>query len=73
MSHDLFRGAMPKGFAWEVLDVKKFDPETMTATVTWRHWGTLTGKWEPKNLEGDGRHIEMRGDLTAKAGFIFGH
>ncbi|KAH9567311.1 hypothetical protein CY35_03G023100 [Sphagnum magellanicum] len=40
-SHEVFRKAMPEGFAWEVLDVYSGPPEV---AFKWRHWGKMTGK-----------------------------
>lgn len=56
LSHDLFRGAFPKGFAWELLKVLSKPPEVI---FTWRHWGVFAGSY--RGHQGHNETIEMFG------------
>jgi len=55
-SHDIFRGAFPSGFFWEVLEVYSPPP---VVTVKWRHWGDFTGEY--KGFAPTGQRVEMFG------------
>lgn len=55
-SHQLFRGAFPGGFAWEVLEVYSGPPKI---AFSWRHWANFTGNY--KGRKGNGDLLEMFG------------
>ncbi|XP_033760563.1 pathogen-related protein-like [Pecten maximus] len=59
-SHQLFRQAMPGGFAWEVLEVFSGPPKV---SFTWRHWGKWEGKY--KDCEPTGENLELTGSCVA--------
>ncbi len=42
-SHELFRGAFSKGFAWELLEVYSGPPKV---AFSWRHWGMFSGEYK---------------------------
>lgn len=60
-SHDAFKSAFPKGFAWEVTEVLTGPPNV---TFKWRHWGDFEGEYAghlPTN-----KRIEMYGMALAR-------
>ncbi len=57
----LFRGAFPKGFLWEVLEVYSGPPNI---AFKWRHWGTFTGSY--KDYSPTGETIEIIGMSVAQ-------
>ncbi|XP_033647791.1 pathogen-related protein-like [Asterias rubens] len=59
-SHDVFRGAFPNGFPWEVLHVFSGPPRV---AFSWRHWATFDGSY--KENVGEGQLVEMHGFLVA--------
>ncbi len=42
-SHELFRGAFSKGFAWELLEVYSGPPKV---AFSWRHWGIFSVEYK---------------------------
>mmetsp|Transcript_26855 Transcript_26855/g.58600 ORF Transcript_26855/g.58600 Transcript_26855/m.58600 type:complete len:239 (+) Transcript_26855:110-826(+) len=60
-SHDLFRSAFPKGFAWEVAEVLAGPPNV---TFRWRHWGSFEGEYA--GFKPTGKVIEMFGVAIAR-------
>lgn len=60
-SHDVFLGALPGGFFWEVLEVIAGPPDV---TFKWRHWGKFDGEY--KGFAPTGETIEMFGVTVAK-------
>ncbi|CAH1269082.1 Hypp4094 [Branchiostoma lanceolatum] len=56
-----FRGAFPKGFPWEVLEVSSGPP---TIAFTWRHWAQFTGQYMGR--QGNGQLIEMCGSAVVE-------
>ncbi|WAQ93879.1 PRPX-like protein, partial [Mya arenaria] len=60
-SHDIFRTALPGGFAWEVLDVYSGPPDV---SFTWRHWGNWEGHYN--EVPPTGENIEMIGHCVAR-------
>eukprot|EP00058_Branchiostoma_floridae_P008734 XP_002594222.1 hypothetical protein BRAFLDRAFT_65070 [Branchiostoma floridae] len=56
-----FRGAFPKGFPWEVLEVSSGPP---TVAFTWRHWAHFTGQYMGR--QGSGQLIEMHGSAVVE-------
>ena len=42
-SHDLFRRAFPRGFAWEILKVYSGPP---VIVCKYRHWGVMEGSYK---------------------------
>ena len=60
-SHEVFHGAFPNGFYWEVLEVVSPPP---LVTFKWRHWGSFDGEYE--GHAPDGRTVEMFGVSIAK-------
>lgn len=69
-SHDVFKKAMPGGFAWEVLELYSGPP---TISFKWRHWGTFEGPYKciaPNgktiSSNGTGKAVEMIGFCVAK-------
>lgn len=64
-SHAKFRGSMPGGFFWEVLQVLSGPP---TVTFKWRHWGRFEGEYpaaEGASVAPTGQQIEMFGMTVA--------
>jgi len=59
-SHDLFKTAMPRGFAWEVLKVFCGPPNVV---FTWRHWGYWEGPYEDKEPKNE--KVELFGISVA--------
>lgn len=49
-SHDLFRSAFPRGFAWEVVDVYSGPP---IISYKFRHWGYFEGPFKGHAPTGD--------------------
>ncbi|XP_047342411.1 pathogen-related protein [Impatiens glandulifera] len=49
-SHDLFRSAFPRGFAWEVIDVYSGPP---IISYKFRHWGYFEGPFKGHAPSGD--------------------
>ncbi|KAJ3695138.1 hypothetical protein LUZ60_000515 [Juncus effusus] len=60
-SHEGFRVAMPRGFAWEVLEVYKGPPEIV---FKFRHWGYFEGSF--KGHEPTGEKVEFIGMAILK-------
>jgi len=60
-SHELFHGAFPGGFFWEVLEVISPPP---LVTVKWRHWGDFTGSY--KGFAATGQRVELVGVSLVK-------
>jgi hypothetical protein len=59
-SHDAFKAAFPKGFAWECLEVLAGPPKV---TFKWRHWGIFEGEYA--GHEPSGKTIELYGLAVA--------
>ncbi|XP_004969847.1 pathogen-related protein isoform X3 [Setaria italica] len=60
-SHDLFRAAFPRGFAWEVLGVYSGPP---VIAFKFRHWGHMEGPY--KGHAATGEKVEFRGVAVLK-------
>lgn len=60
-SHDIFHGAFPDGFYWEVLEVLSPPP---VVTFKWRHWGTFEGEYH--GFQPTNERVEMFGVSVAK-------
>ncbi|GJN17771.1 hypothetical protein PR202_gb04869 [Eleusine coracana subsp. coracana] len=60
-SHDLFRAALPRGFAWEVLRVYSGPP---VIVFKFRHWGHMEGPY--KGHEPTGDKVEFHGVAVLK-------
>lgn len=60
-SHDMFRGALPGGFAWELVELTSGPP---VVSFTWRHWGTWEGKY--KDVEPTGEEFELFGSCVVR-------
>ncbi|GIF37858.1 ester cyclase [Actinoplanes xinjiangensis] len=59
--HDVFHGAFPNGFYWEVLEVLSPPP---VVAFKWRHWGSFDGEYH--GHQPNGKTIEMFGMSIAK-------
>ncbi|GAA2685101.1 SnoaL-like polyketide cyclase [Actinoplanes palleronii] len=59
--HDVFHGAFPNGFYWEVLQVLSPPP---VIAFKWRHWGSFDGEYH--GHKPNGKTIEMFGMSVAK-------
>jgi hypothetical protein len=57
----LFKDAMPRGFAWEVLEVFSGPPNV---SFTWRHWGYFEGPY--KEHQPTGKLVEIFGHTIAR-------
>ena len=69
-SHDIFRSALTRGFAWECLEVYSGPP---TVAFKWRHWGYVTGplrcpmrNGQDVTVEPKGQKVEIFGISVAK-------
>ncbi|TVU35200.1 hypothetical protein EJB05_17078 [Eragrostis curvula] len=60
-SHDLFRSAFPRGFAWEVLKVFSGPP---VIVFKFRHWGHMEGPYKDHAPTGD--KVEFHGVAVLK-------
>ncbi|KAJ3701776.1 hypothetical protein LUZ61_005481 [Rhynchospora tenuis] len=60
-SHDVFRSAFPRGFAWEVMAVYSGPP---VITFKFRHWGHMEGSF--KGHAPTGQVVEMFGVAIVK-------
>lgn len=60
-SDDMFRAAIPGGFAWELVQLTSGPP---LVSFTWRHWGTWEGKY--KDVEPTGEQFEMFGSCVVQ-------
>ncbi|XP_052142799.1 pathogen-related protein-like [Oryza glaberrima] len=60
-SHDLFRAAFPRGFAWEVIRVYSGPP---VITFKFRHWGHMDGPYKGHAPTGD--KVEFYGVAVLK-------
>lgn len=60
-SHDVFRAAFPRGFAWEVVKVYSGPPEI---AFKFRHWGYMEGPFKGHAPTGD--NVEFTGVATLK-------
>ncbi|XP_068664678.1 pathogen-related protein [Aristolochia californica] len=60
-SHDVFRSALPRGFAWEVLQVYSGPPEIV---CKFRHWGFMEGPF--KGHAPTGEKVEFTGMAVLK-------
>ncbi|KAK1301640.1 hypothetical protein QJS10_CPB12g00700 [Acorus calamus] len=60
-SHDVFRSAFPRGFAWEVLSVYSGPP---TIAFKFRHWGYMEGPY--KGHAPTGETVEFTGVAVLK-------
>ncbi|KAB1216471.1 Pathogen-related protein [Morella rubra] len=60
-SHDVFRSAFPRGFAWEVLSVYSGPPEI---AFKYRHWGFFEGPF--KGHAPTGEMVQFTGLATLK-------
>ncbi|KAJ3703966.1 hypothetical protein LUZ61_007671 [Rhynchospora tenuis] len=60
-SHDVFRSAFPRGFAWEVMAVYSGPP---VITFKFRHWGYMEGPF--KGHAPTGEVVEMFGVAIVK-------
>ncbi|KAF0919044.1 hypothetical protein E2562_028267 [Oryza meyeriana var. granulata] len=60
-SHDLFRAAFPRGFAWEVIRVYSGPP---VITFKFRHWGHMEGPYKGHAPTGD--KVEFYGVAVLK-------
>ncbi|PUZ54923.1 hypothetical protein GQ55_5G170900 [Panicum hallii var. hallii] len=60
-SHDLFRAAFPRGFAWEVLRVYSGPP---VIAFKFRHWGHMEGPY--KGRAATGEKVEFHGVAVLK-------
>ncbi|XP_072968606.1 pathogen-related protein-like [Typha angustifolia] len=60
-SHDVFRSAFPRGFAWEVVNVYSGPP---VITFKFRHWGHMEGTF--KGHEATGEMVEFYGVTILK-------
>ncbi|KAG2494653.1 hypothetical protein HYH03_007169 [Edaphochlamys debaryana] len=60
-SHQQFKTAFPKGFAWEVTEVLSGPPNV---TFRWRHWGKMEGAYN--GHPPTGQTIEMYGMAIAR-------
>lgn len=60
-SHDVFRSALPRGFAWEVLSVYTGPPEIV---FKFRHWGFFEGPF--KGHAPTGEVVQFYGLATLK-------
>lgn len=60
-SHDVFRSAFPRGFAWEVLSVYTGPPEIV---FKFRHWGFFEGPF--KGHAPTGEIVQFYGLATLK-------
>ncbi|XP_062220341.1 pathogen-related protein-like isoform X1 [Phragmites australis] len=60
-SHDLFRSAFPRGFAWEVLKVYAGPP---VIALKFRHWGHMEGSYKGHAPTGD--KVEFYGVAVLK-------
>ena len=63
-SHEVFRSAFPRGFAWEVIDVYSGPP---VITFKFRHWGIFEGPF--KGHAPTGEKVEFYGLGTLKVCF----
>ena len=62
-SHDLFRSAFPRGFAWEVVKVYSGPP---VIAFKFRHWGHMEGPYKGHAPTGD--KVEFYGVAILKVG-----
>jgi predicted ester cyclase len=60
-SHDVFRLAFPRGFAWEVLEVYSGPP---AVAFKFRHWGHMEGNF--KGHAPTGEKVEFIGTAVLK-------
>lgn len=65
-SHDVFRSAFPRGFAWEVLNVYSGPPEI---AFKYRHWGFFEGPY--KGHAPTGERVQFVGLATLKVIFTY--
>jgi len=59
-SHQIFRGAFPEGFPWEVLEVYSSPP---FVCFSWRHWAYFNGIYKEKTASNNDL-INMYGFAT---------
>lgn len=64
-SHEAFRTAFPRGFAWEVLEVYSGPP---LISYKFRHWGLFEGPY--KGLAPTGELVEFSGLGTLKVNCV---
>ena len=65
-SHDVFRSAFPRGFAWEVISVYSGPPEI---AFKFRHWGYFEGPF--KGHAPTGEVVQFYGLATLKVFFTY--
>ena len=65
-SHDVFRSAFPRGFAWEVISVYSGPPEI---AFKFRHWGYFEGPF--KGRAHTGEVVQFYGLATLKVFFTY--